>query len=237
MRRRAFGARPAFRSTFRSALRAAPRATFLAALRAALLAALVASVASPALAQDAAPRVGGSELAIIVGGGGAFAGSQGGVDRDVGPLLLGGIELRQPWRSGFAGRLALRLEGGFTSQGLSSSSDFVDGDAHTVHVAALLSAALMNRGRFESYALAGPAWSRASTKLVFDAPATETPGAEFEQTTHETAWGAVLGVGAGWRIRSAAVRLEARWMSIATTKSTTMVPVVLSVAVPLHFQE
>lgn len=233
--RHAFANRPAFRSTFLStfgsALRAAPRVTFLAAL----LAALVASVASPALAQDAVPRAPRSELAIIVGGGGAFAGSQGDVDREAGPLLLGGIELRQPWRSGFAGRLALRLEGGFTSQGLSSSSDFVDGDAQTMHIATLLSAALMNRGRFESYVLAGPVWSRTSTKLVFDAPANETPGAEFEQSTHETAWGAVLGVGAGWRIRSATVRLEARWMSLATTRSTTMVPVVLSVAVPLHF--
>jgi hypothetical protein len=198
------------------------------------LAALVASPSS-ALAQDAAPRTPLSDLAIIVGGGGAVVGSQGGVDRDAGPMLLGGIELRQPWRSGFAGRLALRLEGGFTSQGLSSSSDFLDGDAQTVHIAMLFSAALMSRGRFESYALWGPAWSRASTKLVFDAPANETPGAEFEQTTHETAWGAVLGVGAGWRIRSTAVQLEARWMSLATTKSTTMIPVVLSVAVPLHF--
>lgn len=212
----------------------ARRAVRRIARRAAFLAALLAFAASPALAQGSARRAGGSELAIILGGGGAFAGSQGSVDRNAGPLLLGGIELRQRWRPGFAGRLALRLEGGFTSQGLSSGGAIADGDVQTVHAAALLSAAVIDRGRFESYALAGPVWSRASTKLAFGAPANETPGAEFEQTTHETAWGAVLGVGAGWRIGWAAVRLEARWMSLATDDVTTMVPVVLSVAVPLH---
>jgi hypothetical protein len=171
---------------------------------------------------------------IIAGVGGVFAGSQHGVDRNTGSVVLGGIEFRQPWRSGFVGRVALRVEGGFTSQGLSSSSGFVGGDVKTVNGAALLSVALIARGRFESYALAGPVWSRLSTKFVFDAPTNQTPGSGFEQTTHETVPGAVLGVGAGWRVRSATVRVEARWMSLATSKSTTMVPVVLSVAVPLH---
>ncbi len=220
----------ATRAVLHSVIRAAPRTARVAAR----VVALVAVIASPALAQDSARRVGGPELAVILGGGGAFAGSQGEVDRDAGPLVLGGIELRQPGRSGFVGWFALRLEGGFTSQGLSSAGAFMDGDVQTMHAAVLLSTDLVSRGRFESYVLAGPVWSRASTKLAFDAPANETPGAAFEQTTHESAWGAMLGVGAGWRIRSASLRLETRWVSLATDRSTTAVPVVISVAFPLH---
>jgi hypothetical protein len=198
-----------------------------------LLTALIAWTPVSAHAQDAVKPSDGSAFTIIAGVGGVFAGSQDGVDRHTGPVVLGGIEYRQPWRSDFARRLALRVEGDFTSQGLASNG-FVSGDVKAVYGAALLSVAMFARGRFESYALAGPVWSRLSTKLVFDAPTDETPGAGFEQTTHETAPGAVLGVGAGWRVRSAAVRLEVRWMSLATTNTTTTVPVVLSVAVPLH---
>jgi hypothetical protein len=202
--------------------------------RAGLLVALIAWTALPARAQDTATRADRSMISIVAGVGGVFAGSHDGADRNTGSVVLGGIEFREPWRSGFAGRVALRVEGGFTSQGLSSSSGFVGGDVKTVNGAALLSVALITRGRFESYALAGPVWSRLSTKLVLDAPTNQTPGSGFEQTTHETVPGAVLGIGAGWRVRSAAVRVETRWMSLATTKSTTMVPVVLSVVVPLH---
>jgi hypothetical protein len=38
----------------------------------------------------------------------------------------------------------------------------------------------------------------------------------------------------GWRAGSAILRVEARWMTLATTHTTTMVPIILSVAIPLH---
>lgn len=201
---------------------------------AALVAALTAWSAAPASAQNAGQRGNGIEFALTAGVGGAFALAPDNLDRDTGPMFLGGIELRHRDWSGIAGRLALRIEGGFTSQGLASSSSFVDGDVQTVHAAALLSLTLIDRGRFEAYALAGPTLSRLSTNFELDAPASETPGSAFNQTTHESAPGLALGVGAGWRIGSASVRVETRWMSAATTESTTMVPVVLSLAIPLH---
>jgi hypothetical protein len=197
---------------------------------AAFVTALIALTTASARAQAPA---GDTHVAISAGIGGAFASAQQGVDRDVGPMVLGGIEFRQPWRSGLLGRMGLRAEAGFSVQGLSSSGGFVDGDVQTAYGAVLASLALIEGQRFDAYAIAGPSWSHLSTKFSFDAPANETPGAAFEQTSHETAPGVVLGAGAGWHIRWATVRAEARWMSVNTAETTTMVPVVLSLAVPL----
>lgn len=202
---------------------------------AAALAALLAWASAPVNAQTPAPSGARSSLSIVVGVGGVFAGSQAGADHTAGAALTGALELRQPWRTSFLRRMGLRLESGYSSQGLSSADHFVSGNVESVHAAALVSVALVERGRFESYALGGPVLARLSTKLTFDAPTNQTPGAGFEQTTHQTAPGVSLGVGAGWRVRSVSLRLEARWMSLATdAKATTSVPVMLAVDVPLH---
>lgn len=204
------------------------------AVATAALVALVATLPGALSAQAGPPRA-GTSLRVVAGAGGAFAGSQPGFDRSTGSALFAGIELAQPWRAGLAGRFGLRLEGGVASQKLSSSSGLVSGDVQTVHGAALASFALTQRGAFDSYVLAGPMWSRPSTRLVLQAGSAQMPGANFEQTTHETAPGVLLGIGAGWRLHSTTLRVEARWISLATTdKSTTMVPVVVSIAVPLH---
>jgi opacity protein-like surface antigen len=169
-----------------------------------------------------------------VGAGGAFALSQPGVDRRAGSAFVGDLEAR-PWTTGFASRVGLRVEGGFMSQSLSSSGGPVSGDVQTVHAAALVSVAFAPAGRFTPYVIAGPAWGRPSTKLVVNATAEGMPSVSFAQTTHENVGGAVAGVGATWRVRAAAMRLEARWMSLATTdKSTAVAPVLLSVVVPLR---
>lgn len=201
----------------------------------AVLAGLLAWTASPANAQ--APASGGalSSLSVVAGAGGVFAGSQAGADHSTGAAFIGALEFRQPWRPSFFRRVALRVEGGYSSQGLSLPDRFVTGNVHSLHGAALVSVAVAERGRFESYVLGGPVLSRLSTRMIFDAPTNQTPGAGFQQTTHETAPGVALGVGAGWRVRSVSLRLEARWMSLATNaKATTSVPVMLSVAIPLH---
>lgn len=199
-----------------------------------LLTALVAAVPCALSAQAGPPRS-GTSIGVVAAAGGAFAASQPGFDRSTGSAWFAGIELTQPWRTGVAGRLGLRLESGVASQSLSSSSGLVSGDVQTVHAAALVSVALAPRGPLDLYALAGPVWSRPSTRLVLDAGSAQVPGAGFAQTTHETAPGVLLGVGAGWGVRAATLRVEARWISLATHgKSTTMVPVVVSIAVPLH---
>jgi hypothetical protein len=201
---------------------------------AALLAALLICTAAPLQAQDMAKQAAQSALMVTAGAGGVVAGSDDGTDRDAGWTLLGGVELQQPRWTGFASRLALRIEGGFMSQRLSSATDIMSGDVQTVHGAGLVSVTFLKHQQFEPYVLAGPVLARSSTKLVLDAPTDQTPGAGFEQITHETAAGALLGIGTGWRAGSALVRLEARWLTLATTKSTTMVPLILSIAVPLH---
>ena len=202
-------------------------------LATAALVAVLTAGAGPASAR-AQQGTAGSALALVVGGGGAFAVSQPGFDRSTGAAFIAGLEISQPWRAGAAGRLGLLLEGGYASQDLSSSPT-VSGDVQTVTGAALLRVAVTPRTRLGAYLLAGPVWARPSTRIVLNATGGQVPGAGFEQTTHETAPGVLLGVGAGWQVDAATVRVEARWMSLATAnKSTTMVPVILTVAVPLH---
>lgn len=203
--------------------------------RALPLAALFAWIASPAAAQSAAPRGAWSAFSLVAGAGGVFGGSQFGADHTTGADVVGGLEFRQPWRPDFFRRVAVRLEAGYASQGLASADHFVSGNVQSFRGAALVSVAVAGHGRFESYALGGPVLARVSTKLRFDAPPNQTPGSSFAQTTHETAPGVALGVGAGWHVASASIRLEARWMSLATNaKATTSLPVLLSVAVPLR---
>lgn len=206
-------------------MRRVPLATVAAALLAATPLALG--------AQTKPPLLGG--VSIVAGAGGAFASSQPGFARSTGSAFTAGLELAHPWRSGIAGHLGFRVEGGFASQSLSASSSVVSGNVQTVHLDALVSFELHRQGAFRSYLLAGPVWARPSTKLVLAAGSTTIPGAAFEQTTHESVGGVLLGAGVGWRLHAATLRVEARWMSLATaTKATHMVPVMLSVAIPIH---
>ncbi|MDE3151778.1 MAG: hypothetical protein KGL93_05975 [Gemmatimonadota bacterium] len=199
---------------------------------AALLAASAGPLPMSARAQ--VPGADGHPMAIIAGAGGAFASSQPGIARNTGAAFVAGLEVAHLWQSGFARRFGFRFEGGLASQHLSSSSSLVTGDVQTVYAAALGTMGLQRAGRFQSYLVAGPVWGRPSTRLVLASPSSPTPGAAFAQTTHESVGGVLLGLGAGWRMRAATLRVEARWMSLATAqKSTQIVPVVLALSIPL----
>lgn len=197
-------------------------------------AAIVVALSALSWSSARAQADGGATMAFALGAGGAFAVSQPGIDRRAGSAVVGDLEAR-PWAAGLASRVGVRLEAGFMSQSLSASGGPVSGNVQTVHAAALASLVFESFGRFAPYVVAGPAWGRPSTKLVLNATAEGMPTASFAQTTHENVAGAVAGVGVNWRVRAAAMRLEARWMSFATTdKSTAVAPVLLSVVVPLR---
>lgn len=173
-------------------------------------------------------------LAVFAGAGAALTVAQPGMDRDIGRAGIVGLEMDSVWTSGLGQRLALRLEGGLMSEKFGASLGPVTGDVQTVHLSVLASMRIAtSRGR-EIYGLAGPMWARPSDKLVLDAANTETPGSNFEQTTHQNTAGALLGVGVAWRVQSAVVRTEARWMSMATKeRSTRTLPLMVSVALPI----
>jgi hypothetical protein len=173
-------------------------------------------------------------LAVFGGVGAALTVAQPGLARHIGRAGIVGVEADSVWTSGFARRLGFRLEGGLTSEKVGSSSGPISGDVQTAHLAALASMRIATSDGREIYALAGPIWARPSDKLVLSAASTETPGSSFEQTTHQTAPGAMLGLGVAWRLRSAVVRSEARWMSVATNRRATRVlPLMVSIALPI----
>jgi hypothetical protein len=205
-------------------------------MRVALSAAAMLVLAAPAaLAQgSAADR---TELTLFAGAGGVVAGSNPGIDRSTGAAFVGGAEVARPGRAGVLGRLALRLEGGFASQGFAMDGDVIDGDVQTVHGALALRVGV-GRGaapaRLAPYALAGAVVARASTRVALSEDPRSTPGARFEQVTHETVPGALLGAGVEWRAWRAAVRAEARWVAIATAdRRTTTIPLLLTIALPV----
>jgi len=205
--------------------------------RALIVATAVTVAVAPAflLAQSAA-RV---ELTMFAGAGATQSLSQPGLDRGAGPTFLGGIEIARPTHPGLLGRLAMSAEGGFASQKFSVDQSVVSGDVHTVHAALSLRVAFLDRsagaGRLVPYALAGAAWGRPSTRFVLSESSQSTPGAGFEQVTHENVPGAIVGAGIGWLTPRAAIRAEARWMSLYTSEgATSTLPLVLMIAVPLH---
>lgn len=181
-----------------------------------------------------APR---TALTLFVGGGGVFAGSHPGFDRSTGAALVGGAEIARPTHGGLLGRLALRVEGGLAYQDLSVGGAVVEGDVRTAHGALALRVGLGRSGeaaRLVPYALAGAVVARPSSRVTLSEAPHSTPGARFEQVSHETVPGALVGAGVAWRVRHASLRAEARWMSLATAdRRTTAVPLVLSLAVPL----
>ena len=186
-----------------------------------------------------AQSVGRVELTMFAGAGATQSLSQPGLDRSAGPTFLGGIEIARPTHPGLLGRLAMSAEGGFASQKFAADQTVVSGDVHTVHAALSMRVALLDRssgaGRLVSYALAGAAWGRPSTRFVLSESSQSTPGASFEQVTHENVPGAIFGAGIGWLTPRAAIRAEARWMSLYTSKgATSTLPLVLMIAVPLH---
>lgn len=205
--------------------------------RALFIAAAVATAAAPALGH--AQSVGRVELTMFGGAGATQSLSQPGLDRSAGPTFLGGIEIARPTHPGLLGRLAMSAEGGFASQKFAVDQNVVGGDVHTVHAALSLRMALADRsagaGRLVPYALVGAAWGRPSTRFVLSESSQSTPGASFEQVTHENVPGAIFGAGIGWLTPRAAIRAEARWMSLYTSEgATSTLPLVLMIAVPLH---
>jgi hypothetical protein len=210
------------------------RALAFAALSAALAAA---ALAGPAALHAQAAR--GPELTLFGGGGGVFPGSQPGMARSAGLAVVGGLELGWPSRPGLAGRLALRAEGGLATQAEDFGGDVAEGDVHTPHAALAARLDLLGRRsgarRLMPYLVAGGAWARPSTRLALREDAGATPGARFEQITHESVAGALAGGGLAWQGRRASLRAEARWLALATDgAATTLVPVVLTLAIPLH---
>lgn len=210
-----------------------------------LLIAVVAMAAAPAFLHaqsagaSAASAVGGLELTLFAGAGRTLSLSQPDLDRAAGPIFVGGIELARPAHPGLLGRLALRAEGGFASQDFNVDQKVVGGDVQTVHAALALRLALIGQGarasRLVPYALAGAAWGRSSTRFVLNQDPQSTPGAGFEQVTHENVPGAIVGAGIGWHTQRVAVRAEARWMALATTDGTSStLPVLVTIAVPLY---
>jgi len=198
--------------------------------RAVVVASALASAVQAQSSIDPAPR-----LAVVAGAGGALAIAQPGIGRDIGPAGIVGVEVGRLWSSGLAERLVLRLEGGLMSQNIMAATGPMSGDVQTAHVAALASMPFFQQDGRTMYAVAGPMWARPSDKVVLDAGSTETPGSMFEQTTHQTAGGVLLGVGVAGRMRSVGVRAEARWMSVATNgKATHLLPLLVSVVVPVR---
>ncbi|HVZ77750.1 MAG TPA: hypothetical protein VG818_07210 [Gemmatimonadaceae bacterium] len=175
-------------------------------------------------------------VSVFAGAGGAFALSQPQFDRSTGTAAVAGLEVAPfSGATGFVQRLAIRLEGGFTKQEFAHRSSVLGGDVQTVHAALALQAPLVQAGGLFTYALAGGAWARPSTRITLNATGSTTPGAAFEQTSHETVPGALLGVGAGWRYGAASLRAEVRWLSLATTqKATSMLPALVTVSFPVR---
>jgi hypothetical protein len=195
-------------------------------------AALLLPVATSRAQAPAAPQA----VSVFAGVGGAFALSQPQFDRGAGTSVVAGLEFA-PFAaaSGIARRLGLRIEGGFTQQQFSHQSTVIGGDVQTVHAALAVRASLARAGGFSTYALAGGVWARPSTRVTLNASPDATPGARFEQTTHESVPGALVGVGAGWHRGWATLRAEVRWMSLATSqKTTTMLPAMITMSVPVR---
>jgi hypothetical protein len=177
------------------------------------------------------------ELTLVAGAGRTVSLAQPGVDRSAGPTFVGGIELARPALSGLLGRLSLRLESGFASQDFEVDDGAVSGDVQTVHAALALRVDLWGRAarRLTPYALAGAAWARPSTRFELHIDPQTTPGAGFEQVTHENVPGAIVGAGVAWQTRPAQVRVEARWMTLRTSERvTSSLPVAITLAVPLR---
>jgi hypothetical protein len=214
-------------------------------MRALIATAAVVTVVGPAAlcAQStrtsAAPATSRTEVTLFGGGGGVLPGSQPGFDRGAGTAVVAGVELARPALPGLIGRVALRAEGGFAAQDLALPADVADGDVHTPHAALAARVSLLGRHggprRLLPYLVLGGTWARPSTRLALREDPRATPGARFEQVTHENVAGILAGGGLAWQARRVAVRAEARWLSLATHGSaTTLVPVLLTVAVPLH---
>ena len=129
------------------------------------VAAALATSAAPTLLHAQSPQ-----LTFFAGAGATQSLSQPGIDRRAGPTIIGGVEIAHPALHGLLGRLALRAEGGFSSQSLDVNQDVVSGDVHTVHAALGLRIALLGRGvavaRLMPYALAGAVWARPSTRFA-----------------------------------------------------------------------
>jgi hypothetical protein len=174
-------------------------------------------------------------FSVIGAAGAALAVSQPGPDRDIGRAGILGVEVDHLRASGLAERFAFRLEGGLTSQKLATPPGPISGDVQTAHIAALATMRLATSRDREIYAVAGPMWARPSEKFVLDARNTETPGSNFEQTTHQTTAGAIIGAGVAWHVRTVGVRAETRWMSLATDRKTTAIlPLMVAVVVPVR---
>ena len=180
-----------------------------------------------------------TELTFFAGAGATQSLSQPGIDRRAGPAVVGGVELARPSLHGLLGHLALRAESGFSSQSLDVNPDVVSGDVHTMHAAVAVRVALLGRSaaiaRLMPYALAGAAWARPSTRFALSEDPSGTPGARFEQVTHENVPGTIVGAGVAWLTPRAAIRAEARWMALYTAERTTStLPLVLTIALPLR---
>jgi hypothetical protein len=211
--------------------------------RALFVAAAVATAAAPGYvcgqsADASAARAHGPvDLTFFVGAGGTVSRSQPGLDRSAGPTFVAGVELARPGHLGLLGHLALRAEGGFASQGFASDQGAVDGDVQTVHAALALRAdfARWGVGRVVPYALAGAVWGRPSTRFALNEVGQGTPGARFEQVTHENVPGAIVGGGIAWQMQRVALRAETRWMALATAeRASSTLPVMVTIAVPLN---
>lgn len=179
------------------------------------------------------------ELNFVAGGGGLFAGSRPEFDRAAGPLFVGGIEVARPANPGLMGRLSLRAEGGVAKQELSGVQTNLEGDVQTVYAALAVRVTLVGGGErarpVGPYLVAGAAWARPSTRVALREDPRTTPGARFEQISHENVPGAVLGAGVLWRGDRVALSAEARWMSLATAGATTStLPLLVTIAVPLR---
>ena len=199
-----------------------------------LAAAFALCAAAAAIRPVRAQGSAGTSVSFIAGGGGVISVTQPGFDRSTGSAYFAGLEFAQPWRAGFAGGLALRVEGGFAQQPLSTNGA-ASGNVQTVHAAALLTWTVPTHASLHPFVLAGPVWARPSTRIAVDAIGDPTPGAQFAETTHDSALGAQFGVGTGWHLGAATMRLDVRWTLLATSvKSTSMIPIGISIVLPLH---
>jgi opacity protein-like surface antigen len=188
------------------------------------------AAARPALAQ----RSGRTAVSMVVGGGSVFSITQPGFDRNTGSAFFAGLEFARSGHPGSTGGLALRVEGGFAQQPLSSTGG-VSGNVQTVHAAALMTWTAPTHASLRPFLLAGPVWARPSTRITVNAAGDPTPGAQFAETTHATAFGGQLGIGTAWRVRAATMRLDVRWTMLATAaKTTSTLPIGISIAFPMH---
>lgn len=191
----------------------------------ALAAALVLSLA-------AVPVAGAQRIELAAGAGAVSGLGQPGLDRAVGPTVMGAVEVR-----GHDRPLGLRLEVGFASQALSTRpGGLLTGDVQTIHVAAAVRVGPRSpESALAPYAIAGAAMLRHSLRTQLRPSGSAVPEGSFLSVTSEMAPGALIGGGVDWRVAGVRGFAEVRWLrSFTNDDATSTLPLIIGARLPLR---